>query len=107
MVDGVGQGVRHVLLMRFHEGTSAAEITTLVDEFRELAANIPGITGFEHGPNNSPEGLNRGFTYVFILTFENAAARDAYLPHPLHRAFAEQQLGIMSDIVVVDYSPEA
>ena len=39
--------------------------------------------------NNSPEGKNLGFTHVYMLTFEDAAARDAYLPHPDHAKFGE------------------
>ena len=57
--------------------------------------------------NNSPEKKNLGFTHVYVLTFENAAARDAYLPHPEHRKFGQLlgKLGVLEDAFVVDYTP--
>ena len=39
--------------------------------------------------NNSPEGKDLGFTHVHLMTFESAAARDAYLPHPEHARFGQ------------------
>ena len=47
-------------------------------------------------------------THVIILTFVNAAARDAYLPHPAHIQFGELlgRLGILESLLVVDYIPQ-
>ena len=47
-------------------------------------------------------------THVIILTFINAAARDAYLPHPAHIQFGEflGRLGILEALLVVDYIPQ-
>ena len=73
----------------------------------DLKHKISGIVDFEHGVNNSPENKNNGFTHVYLFTFENAAARDSYLPHPEHQKF-ESILGemeIVEDVFVVDYSP--
>ena len=44
----------------------------------------PACSSVEHGPYDSPEGLNDGFTHGFVMTFDTAASRDAYLPHPEH-----------------------
>lgn len=45
---------------------------------------------------------------MYLLTFENAAARDAYLPHPEHRKFGGLlgRLGILEEPFVVDYEVE-
>lgn len=97
--------VRHVVIFKYKEGASAEQIKKITDAFRALKEKIPGILDFEHGVNNSPEGLNQGFTHVYMLTFENAAARDAYLPHPEHNAFGELLggSGIFDGAFVVDY----
>ena len=60
---------------------------------------------FEYGLNNSPENLNKGFTHVYLLTFENAGARDAYLPHPEHKKFGELlgKLDVLDEAFVVDF----
>ena len=41
-----------------------------------------------------------------MVTFENAKARDTYLPHPEHKKFGELlgKLDILEDLFVVDYS---
>ena len=100
--------VRHILLFRFKAATTEAQINTMVTVFREMTGKIPGIVSFEFGANNSPEGFNRGMTHALMVTFVNAQARDAYLPHPEHRKFGEwfSGLGIIDELLVIDYTPQ-
>jgi hypothetical protein len=100
--------VRHVVVFKYKPGATEAQIREVTDAFRALKDRIPGIVSFEHGVNNSPEGKNLGFTHVYVLTFEDAEARDAYLPHPEHRTFGELlgRVGIFEDAFVVDFVPE-
>ncbi len=99
--------VRHVVVFKYKPDATPAQIGKVTEAFRALATTIPGIIGFEDGVNDSPEGKNQGFTHVYLLTFESAAARDAYLPHPAHRKFGEvlRSSGIFVDAFVVDYAP--
>lgn len=99
--------VRHVVVFKYKPEATPGQIKQITDAFRALQKSIPGITAFEHGVNNSPEKKNLGFTHVYTLTFEDAAARDAYLPHPEHKKFGELlgKLGILEDVFVVDYVP--
>jgi hypothetical protein len=80
----------------------------VTDAFRDLKKKIPGIVSFERGVNNSPEGKNLGFTHVYLLTFEDANARDAYLPHAEHKKFGELlgKLGVLENVFVVDFVPQ-
>jgi hypothetical protein len=100
--------VRHIVAWRFHDGTTQAQIKQFTAAFRALQHTIPGIIGFEHGANISPENLHRGLTHVYLLTFESIAARDAYLPHPEHKRFGEtiRAMGIVAEVFVVDYTPQ-
>ena len=100
---------RHVVIFKFKPGASEAKIQQLTDGFRELKNTIPGIIAFEHGVNNSPEGLNQGFTHVHMLTFTDTAARDDYLTHPDHDAFGEMVggLDIVDGAYVVDFESRA
>lgn len=100
--------VRHIVVFKFRDGTTEAQIGQLTEAFRELQHTIPGILGFEHGQNHSPEGKDQGFHHVYTITFESAAARDIYLPHPEHAAFGQilGELGIVEDAFVVDYDPQ-
>ncbi|MEN9937174.1 MAG: hypothetical protein RLZZ387_3753 [Chloroflexota bacterium] len=100
-------GLRHIVAFTFREGAPEEHIRQITDAFRALQHAIPGIRSFEHGVNNSPEGKHLGFTHVYLLTFEDAAARDAYLPHPEHVRFGDllRSLGVLEDVFVVDYVP--
>lgn len=103
-----GEEVRHVVVLKYRQGATEQQIQEVTDAFRALQDSIPGIVSFEHGVNNSPEGKNLGFTHAYLLTFEDAAARDAYLPHPRHQEFGQLlgRLGILEDVFVVDYVPQ-
>ena len=101
--------VRHVVVFRYRPGTTEDQIRQVTDAFRELTKTIPGIVSFEWGVNNSPEGKNLGFTHVYLLTFEDAKARDDYLPHPDHKKFGELlgTLGVLESVFVVDFIPHS
>lgn len=99
--------IRHIVIFKYHNDAPAEKVQAINDAFWVLKDRIAGIIGFEAGVNNSPENLNRGLTHVFQLTFVDAAARDAYLPHPEHKAFGEilRGAGIMEEVFVIDYEP--
>ncbi len=81
--------VHHIVLFKFKDDASPQEILHIVKEFAEMAEKVPGIIGYQWGTNNSPEGLNQGFTHAFLITLKNREARDTYMTHPVHRDFAD------------------
>lgn len=95
--------LRHVVLFGFKAESTHAEIMEIVRRFTGLRDLVPGISDFEWGQNNSPEGKNQGLTHCFTLTFESEDARDAYLPHPDHVAFASWARQWIERVTVVDY----
>ncbi|MDQ3392926.1 MAG: Dabb family protein [Bacteroidota bacterium] len=99
--------VRHIVIFKYKPGTKDEQIEKVNKAFGELKNTIPGIVSFEYGINDSPENKNLGFTHVYLLTFENAEARDTYLPHPEHKKFGGLLggLNIIEDAFVVDYQP--
>jgi hypothetical protein len=99
--------LRHVVFFGFGEAHSSAAIAEVIRRFAELKALVPGIDDFEWGENSSPEGLDHGHSHVFLLTFANARARDAYLVHPDHAAFANWVQPFVSAVTVVDYWVES
>ena len=56
----------------------------------------------EHGPYNSPEGLNDGFTHGFVMTFVSLESRDAYLPHPVHEQAKDVVVPNLERVIVFD-----
>lgn len=95
--------LRHVVLFKFKEGTSAVDIKKVEAAFTALPSKIPAIKGYEWGTNNSPEGLDKGFTHCFFLTFDDEAGRAIYLPHPDHKAFGDVLTPHLEDVLVLDY----
>lgn len=95
--------LKHLALVKFKPGTGDGKITECFEAIGLLRQNIPGILDYSWGPNNSPEGLNQGFTHGFVMTFTNAAARDAYLPHPEHEKVKELVLPHVESVLVFDY----
>ncbi|WP_395832401.1 Dabb family protein [Elstera sp.] len=70
-----------------------------------LKAVIPGILAYSSGDQNSPEAPGQGIDSGFVMTFTDAAARDAYLPHPAHqRVIREYITPILRQVQVFDYA---
>ncbi|MBT8181958.1 MAG: Dabb family protein [Eudoraea sp.] len=95
--------LRHVVLFKFKEEASAEEIKSIEEAFGALQGKIPQILDFEWGLNNSPEGLDKGFTHCFFVSFKNEEDRAIYLPHPDHKAFVSLIGPSVDDVLVVDY----
>jgi hypothetical protein len=55
------------------------------------------------GTNNSPEGLNDGFTHCFFVSFNSEQDRAVYLPHPAHQAFVDVLKPYLDKALVIDY----
>lgn len=95
--------LRHVVLFKFKESATEEDIKSIEEAFSALPSKIPEIKAFEWGTNNSPEGLDKGFTHCFFVTFANEEARSKYLPHPDHVVFTEIVGPHLEDVLVVDY----
>ena len=95
--------VRHVVIFKFKAAATPEQVKSVEDAFRALPTKIPNIEGFEWGTNVSPENLAQGYTHCFLLTFPGKAARDAYLPHPAHKAFGKVLHPFLDKVFVIDF----
>jgi len=95
--------LRHVVMFKFKDDARPEQIREVESEFRALKSRIPGVQALEWGTNVSPEGLNQGFTHCFFVTFADAKARDAYLPHAAHQDFVKILRPVLDKVLVVDY----
>jgi len=95
--------VKHIVLFRMKPTTSPAKIAEIEQALADLVARMEGLEDFLWGPYSSNEGLNRGYTHGFIMSFSDAAARDAYLPHPDHRAVADLILPAVDEVLAFDF----
>lgn len=95
--------LRHVVLFKYKDQSTAADVKKIEQAFRELPSKINLIKDFEFGVNNSPENLNQGLTHCYFLSFSSAKDRDAYLVHPAHKAFTDIAGPHIDKVTVVDY----
>jgi len=95
--------LRHAVFFAYKDDATPEQIQEIETAFAKLPSQIDGIEAFEMGINSSPEDLNKGLTHAYLLTFHSDAARDAYLPHPAHKAFGELLTPHLKDVMVVDY----
>ncbi|GMN09483.1 Dabb family protein [Croceitalea sp. MTPC9] len=95
--------LRHIVLFKFKEETTKEELQVIEKTFAALPSKISEIVDFEWGTNNSPEGLDKGFTHSFFVSFKSEKDRAIYLPHPDHKAFVEIASPHIDDVLVLDY----
>lgn len=101
--NNAGKVLRHVVLFKFKDDGTAADIKKVEDAFRALPSKIKEIKSLEWGTNNSPENLNQGFTHCFFVSFKSEKDRAIYLPHPAHKAFGEVLHPYLDKVLVLDY----
>lgn len=95
--------LRHVVLFKFKDSCTTADVQKVVDAFSALPQKIDVIQGFEWGTDVGVENLSQGFTHCFLVTFRDAQGRDAYLPHPAHEEFKQLVRPLLDKVLVVDY----
>ena len=91
------------MLFRFKRDATAEEVREVELAFAALPSKIGAIVGFEWGTNVSPEGNDQGFTHCFLVTFEDEAGLETYLPHAAHQEFVTLVEPIVDDVLVLDY----
>ncbi|MEX2691463.1 Dabb family protein [Rhizobium mongolense] len=100
--------ILHCVLLRLKAAMTGEEKQALLESVVALKQVIPGILDVRYGPNVSSEGLHGGFVDGFVVTFENAEARDAYLVHPEHVAVGERIVsstdGGLAGLLVFDFN---
>ena len=98
-----GRKLYHVVNFKFKDDATKESIKAVEDAFGALEGKIGGIRSLDWGTNVSSEGLDKGFTHCFVLTYANEADRDAYLKHAEHQAFVKLLKPILADALVIDF----
>ncbi|MBY6136700.1 Dabb family protein [Nocardioides marinus] len=98
--------IRHIVLIRFREDITAAEVADIFAELHQIEAQIPGLVSITSGRSESPEKIERGYMHGFIADFTDWAALEAYQVHPAHKKLGarlvENAIGGLDGILVFD-----
>jgi hypothetical protein len=95
--------VKHIVLLKFKDGTSEEQITKFFEDVLDLSETVPGIDDYVSGTNCSLGALNQGMTHGYIMTFSDVTARDAYMVHPEHEKFKTMAIGIVENVLIFDF----
>ena len=75
--------VRHVVLFRWKEGTTEAQVTAIDAELDELPARIPELVSYHHGPDLA---LGDGrWDFGIVAECADTDGWRAYDEHPAHQ----------------------
>ena len=96
--------IRHLGVFQFKPEITQEQIDECFRELAGMVGQIPGLLDIEHGPYQSDEGLNDGFTHGFIMSFDTAKSRDEYLPHPEHVRVRDIVAPRLARLVVFDFA---
>jgi hypothetical protein len=96
--------VKHYGCFQFKAHITPEQIGECFASMSGMVGRIPGLLDFNHGPYDSGEGLNDGFTHGFIMTFASPQARDEYLPHPIHEEVKAIVVPCLERVVVFDFN---
>uniref|UniRef100_A0A6N2NDZ8 Stress-response A/B barrel domain-containing protein n=1 Tax=Salix viminalis TaxID=40686 RepID=A0A6N2NDZ8_SALVM len=93
--------VKHIVLAKFKEGVTKAEIEKLIKDYADLRNHIKQVKGTDM----SIENLNQGFTHIFETTFATLEDRSAYVAHPAHVKFGAQLFPTLEKVIGIDFVP--
>jgi hypothetical protein len=99
----VGGHLRHVVCLKFKDGTKPEEIRKVEEAFRDLKNKISTVISLEWGTNTSLEKRDKGFTHCFFLTFVDEKDLKVYINHPDHKEFGKLLGPVIDDVFVIDY----
>ncbi|NIJ45211.1 6-phosphogluconolactonase (cycloisomerase 2 family) [Wenyingzhuangia heitensis] len=101
-----GKVLKHLVNLKFKEGTPQEKIDHAIAVFEGLATKVPSVTHMEGGLNDSTEGHSKGFTHSYSITFKDDNAREIYLFHPEHLKLVNIVGPLLADVFVIDYWTE-
>jgi hypothetical protein len=93
--------LKHVVLMKFKEGITDAEISALEQGLGALPAKIPEIKGFQFG--RDVVHSERSYDFALVSDFENLEAMQRYQVNPEHVPVVGLVRSLSASILAVDF----
>jgi Stress responsive A/B Barrel Domain len=95
--------ITHVVLIRWKDGISAAEVDAVLETARQLR-KIDGVMGVAIHRNlgiAQPQ-YGKGIGHVFMIRVPDLAALETFRSHPTHKAYGQKFHPIAHDVTIVD-----
>jgi hypothetical protein len=99
--------ITHIVLLSPAESVPLEDFESVLADSAAFADEIDGIVDLHFGADTLAESMGNGYTHALVITFTDAAARDAFLAHPAHVAYAARLGPVMSQVAIVDIEKPA
>jgi hypothetical protein len=93
--------IKHVVFMKFKEGTEESAIAEIETSLGALPGRIPEIYSYEFG--RDVIGSNRSYDFALVSAFADLEALDRYRVHPDHQQAVQKITEACSSILAVDF----
>ncbi len=94
--------VEHVVLFKWSEAATSAQISSAMDALRTLKQSVPGIVDLTCGENFTQR--SQSFTHGLVVRFNDRSGLEIYVPHPNHQKVVEAFINpIKADILALDF----
>lgn len=80
--------ITHIVLLQPKPETAPEELEAVLERVKALKGQIPGLLAIQAGA--SRHSANQGYTYGFVMQFDNEEHLRAYSPHPAHKAVSPE-----------------
>lgn len=78
--------ILHCVFCAVRPDVEPGAIHSVCDQLQTFATGLPGVLGFDHGPNIDVEAKSPDHPYGFVIRFADRASLDVYASHPQHIA---------------------
>ncbi|KKB33462.1 Dabb family protein [Bacillus thermotolerans] len=94
--------IEHIVLIKFSNEPTKAQVDELIERTLRLKKAIPGIIDIQQGRNFSSR--SKGYEVGLTVRFTDRAALANYDPHPEHQKIVSylREIGL-ADLIVVDF----
>lgn len=91
----------HAFLFKWKAEVTEEQKSLAASEIRALQNQIPGMVESSYSANSSPR--SQGFTHGGVMKFKDAAALEAYGPHPVHQKLVSRLMPLLDVAAELDY----
>ncbi len=103
--------IRHIVLIKFKSEITEERVNELFSELEKVKSQLPGIVSISWGRSESPEKMERGFMYGFVVDFSDWDALQDYQNNVDHQILGaklvEAATGGKDGILCFDYEVSA
>ncbi len=93
--------LKHIVLIKFKEDATEAQIQAVKDGMDSLPGKIPEIVSYAHGTDAG--NTNSSYDYAIVGEFASDEDYVVYRDHPAHREVGAHVVAVMADAAQMQF----